>query len=409
MAAVSGQGTTFNLPNFVGPLYKVTPRETPFLAMAGGLHGGRSITSKIVTWQTVDNADASQPAIVEGADPSYSERSRSEVSNTVQIFQYGVEASYSKLATVGQLGDWSTRVWAVLGDQPVQSEQAFQLMLTLERAARDVDYSMLNGAYQYPTDNNTGRKMRGILPAVSTNTVDFFSTVGTMEADFTGHGDGEDVWFISGGAAHGLQTGDEVQFTAVGSAPTEVSVNTSYWAIRASATSIQLASTLDNALAGTAVAITADETGTFTLKKAAPLTKSGVNRLVRKMVAAGAPLREPVIFCGAFNRQRASDVYGYAPESRTVGGVNVQTIVTDFGDIPLVFERQLPASKLLVADMSVIEPVFLAIPGKGHFFIEDKPASGASIKQQLYGEIGLTYGYEAWHGYIQGLTTDEQV
>lgn len=403
MGSVTGQGTTFNLPNFVGPLFKVTPRETPFLAMAGGLHGGQPVTSKIVTWQTVDNADAEQPAIVEGADPNYYERSRSEVSNCLQIFQYGVETSYSKLATVGQLGDWSTRVWGILGDQPVTNEQAFQIVLKLERAARDVDYSFINGVYQYPTDNNTGRKTRGILAAISTNTVSFFTTIGnaTFEAD-------DELWTLS---THGLQTGDEIQFSAVGTGATGTGcvVDTPYWVIRSTANAFYLASSLDNALAGTYLTGTADSAGTWTVVKAAPLTKAGVNRLIRKMVNAGAPLREPVIFCGSFNRQRASDVYGYAPESRTVGGVNVQTIVTDFGDIPLVFERQMPSSKLLVADMSVIEPAFLEIPGKGHFFIEDKPASGASIKQQLYGEIGLKYGYEAWHGYISGLTTDEQV
>ena len=31
MAIVNGQGTTFNLPNFVGELFAITPTETPFL------------------------------------------------------------------------------------------------------------------------------------------------------------------------------------------------------------------------------------------------------------------------------------------------------------------------------------------------------------------------------------------
>jgi len=403
MGAVSLIGTTYNLPNFVGPLFRVTPKDTPFLAMMGGLHGGQRVTSKIFTWQSVDNASAEQPAILEGADPTYAERSRSELSNCAQIFQYGVETSYTKQATIGQLGDWSTRVWSILGDQPVTNEQAFQIVLKLEKTARDVDYSFLNGAYQYPTDNDTGRKTQGIMAAISTNTVDFFTTVGnaTFEAD-------DELWTIS---SHGLQTGDEVQFYAVGTGATGTTcaVNTPYWVIRSTANAFYLASTLDNALAGTYLSGTADSAGTWTLKKANPLTKSGINRLIRKMVDAGAPLREPVIFCGSYNRQRASDVYGYAPESRTVGGVNVQTIVTDFGDLPIVFERQLPASKVLVAEMSVVKPAFLEIPGKGLFFVEDKPASGASTKQMLYGESGLMYGIEGWHGYIQGLTTDEQV
>ena len=37
MAAVAGQGTTFNLPNYHGELFTVTPTETPFLSAIGGL------------------------------------------------------------------------------------------------------------------------------------------------------------------------------------------------------------------------------------------------------------------------------------------------------------------------------------------------------------------------------------
>jgi hypothetical protein len=33
-------GTTFNLPNFVGELFELTPADTPFLSAIGGLTGG---------------------------------------------------------------------------------------------------------------------------------------------------------------------------------------------------------------------------------------------------------------------------------------------------------------------------------------------------------------------------------
>ena len=37
---VSGTGTTFNLPNFVGELFTLIPAQVPFLSMMGGLTGG---------------------------------------------------------------------------------------------------------------------------------------------------------------------------------------------------------------------------------------------------------------------------------------------------------------------------------------------------------------------------------
>ena len=142
MGAVSGQGTTYNLPNYVGELFNVSPSDTPFLSMIGGLSGGRRTTSKIFTWQTVDNVAAAQPAILEGADATYAERSRSEVSNVVQIFQEGVQVSYTKQGATGQLDGQS-----ILGNQPVMDEVGFQVQLKLQKIARDAEYALLQGTY----------------------------------------------------------------------------------------------------------------------------------------------------------------------------------------------------------------------------------------------------------------------
>ena len=78
MGAVSGLMDTYDTPNYVGELFSITPKDTPFLSMIGGLTGGRSTKSKQFTCQTVDNVAASQPAIVEGADATFAGRSRSD-------------------------------------------------------------------------------------------------------------------------------------------------------------------------------------------------------------------------------------------------------------------------------------------------------------------------------------------
>ena len=302
--------TTFDLPNFVGPLFGLTPTETPFLSMIGGLTGGMETRAKEFTWQTYDLANAAQPAILEAAVPTSAQRARSEVSNVVQIFQYGVDISYTKLAAVDQLGPSAT---TVLGNQPVRNEMDWQLQLKIEQAARDVEYSFLNGAYQLPTDNTTARKTRGILAAISTNAVD----------------------------------------------------------------------------AGTA----------------APLTDTLINTLLRTMFDNGAAFRNPVIFVNSFQKQALSSIYAYAPESRNVGGVNIQMIETDFAPLGVVLDRHMPAGVLGVFDVSVCAPRFLAIPGKGHFFTEPMAKTKASDESQLYGEIGLEYGPETWHGKIVDLAT----
>ncbi|WP_442928355.1 SU10 major capsid protein, partial [Microbacterium sp. MMO-79] len=45
MAGITGQGTNYNLPNFVGELFQVSPSETPLLSAIGGLTGGEEVKS----------------------------------------------------------------------------------------------------------------------------------------------------------------------------------------------------------------------------------------------------------------------------------------------------------------------------------------------------------------------------
>ena len=88
----------------------------------------------------------------------------------------------------------------------------------------------------------------------------------------------------------------------------------------------------------------------------------------------------------------------YQEATRNVGGVNLQTIETDFGTCNLVLDRYVPKDTILVASLDELYPCFLDVPGKGHFFAEPLAKTGAADKVQIYGEIGLRYGNEKAHG-----------
>lgn len=137
----------------------------------------------------------------------------------------------------------------------------------------------------------------------------------------------------------------------------------------------------------------------------ADLTKELMDEILLKMFNAGAMFKNPVIFCGGFQKQMLSNIYGYAPEDRNVGGVNVKQLETDFANIGVMAHRMMPADTLLIADVAVCSPVFQPVPGKGNFFYEDKPQAGAAEGGMLYGQIGLNYGPAWCHGTITGLTT----
>ena len=168
MGAVSGLGTTYALPNYHGELFTVTPTETPFLSAIGGLSEGKRTRSVEFEWQTVDrrSSSANNVALEGAAAPTAAERSRSNVSNVVEIHQSAIEVSYTKLAAKGQYGGINAE--AQLNDQ-VLDELALQTMAELESMAVDIEKSFLSGTYQKPANNSTARQTRGILTAITTN------------------------------------------------------------------------------------------------------------------------------------------------------------------------------------------------------------------------------------------------
>lgn len=318
MGAVSGQGTTYNLPNYHGELFTVTPTETPFLSAIGGLNSAKPTSATSFEWQTVDRRSSSaNNAALEGASaPSGSERTRSNIYNVCEIHHSAIEVSYSKLAAKGNFNGQNI---APQLDDLVADELALQTQAELESIAVDVEQSFLSGTRQVPTDNTTARHTQGILGAAGT-----------------------------------------------------VSAN-----------------------AGTNRA----------------LSKSIIDAHLSAMFSAGAKLPQDttVFMVGPAQKIALSGVYGTAllnavQRDRTVGGVSIDTLVTDFGTFGVMTNRWMPAHSLAVVDLSVCYPRFLEIPGKGLLFTEELGRTGASRKFQLYGEIGLEYGPTNAHGVINDLT-----
>lgn len=138
----------------------------------------------------------------------------------------------------------------------------------------------------------------------------------------------------------------------------------------------------------------------------ATLSKALMDSILLTMFTAGAMFKNVAIFCGGFQKQKLSSIYGYAPEDRNIGGVNVKQIETDYGNIAVANpHRMMPASTLLIADVGVCAPVFQPVPGKGNLFYEDLARTGAAENGQIFGQIGLDYGPTFAHGTITGLAT----
>jgi len=137
----------------------------------------------------------------------------------------------------------------------------------------------------------------------------------------------------------------------------------------------------------------------------AALSKTLVDQLLRTMAGNGAPFNNAVIFVNAFQKQKLSNIYGYAPEDRNVGGVNIKQIETDFGMLGIVWDPFQAAGTLLCAEVSVCRPVFCPVPGKGVLFRDSLAKTGAGDSEMIYGQIGLDHGPEEYHGTITSLAT----
>jgi hypothetical protein len=116
------------------------------------------------------------------------------------------------------------------------------------------------------------------------------------------------------------------------------------------------------------------------------------------------------ILCGGIQKRWLTKIFvtdkGYTNTSALVGGVDCQTILTDFGVVNVMLNPYMPADEIAIVSLEECQPVFVDFPGKGQIFVEPLGKTGASESYQLYGEFTLKYGDEAKHGKIEDLSTD---
>lgn len=393
MAGIAGQGTTYNLPNYTGELLQISPEDTPLLSTIGGLTGGERTTATEFEWQTEDLRSAeTNRSRLEGANAQTADaRVRANVTNVVEIHQETVEVSYTKQAATGQRSGAN-----VDGTNPVQAELPHQVMLALKAKARDVEKSFIAGQYQKPSDNTTPRKTRGLIAAISTNVIDLGEAHNSLSVSTDTIAETSTT----------LANGDAVRFTALdATAAAVLSLNTTYYVVSKSTNSFKVAATLG----GSAITIGTATVSLSKLTTTGPL-KDTYDALFQKVFDNGglAEGETRTILVGSRQKRSLSTAYAkafgqYQEMSRNVGGVNTKTVETDFGTFNVMLDRWMPDDAFAVVSLEQLSPVFLEIPGKGHFFEEPLAKLGAADRVQLYGEIGLKYGNEKAHGIIRGL------
>lgn len=403
MAGITGQGTTFNLPNYVGELFAVTPTDTPFLSAIGGLTGGAPAEATLFQWQGYDLRSADKlRQRVEGANaPTAESRVRFNVNNVVEVHQEAIEISYTKLAATGQFhstGSAHPGSVGLGGTNPVLAELDWQTTRALEQIARDVEKSFIGGTFNNPADNSTARRTRGILQATATNVADKAVLVGNGASTIATNGTITET-------AHGLVVGNQVIARALGTGAIGVlDEDHIYYVLTAPD-----ANTFTIGLRPGGSTITFGGTGTADFYEPALLTETFVLDILQSVWDNGGIMSSETatLMTNSTLKRALTKIFvtdkNYQEQTRNVGGVHVQTIETDFGILNIMLNRYMPSGALEVVSLEECVPVFLPVPGKGFLFVEPLAKVGAAERSQVYAEIGLKYGNERKHGKLLGV------
>ena len=399
MATVTGQGTTFNLPNYVGELFAVTPTDTPFLSAIGGLTGGEEANATLFGWQGVDLRDADKTRQrVEGAGaPTPENRARFSITNVVEIHHETIEVSYSKLAATGQFhstGSTHPGSIGIAGTTAMLNELDWQVIQALMQVARDVEKGFINGRFNNPPDNTEARSTRGIMEATTTNVVDQGLIVGDGASTIAADGTTTET-------AHSLVVGDiVVARTLTGDAIGVLDEDQAYHVV-----ATPTADTFQVSKApGGPVLTYPGPTGTADFYTTALLTEAMILDLLETIWLQGgiSEAETSALIVNADLKRKLTKIFvtdkGYQEESRDLAGVNLRTIGTDFGALNIMLNRHMPTAALQVVSLDQCAPVFLPIPDKGFLFVEPLAKQGGVERSQIYGEIGLKYGNERAHG-----------
>lgn len=86
-------------------------------------------------------------------------------------------------------------------------------------------------------------------------------------------------------------------------------------------------------------------------------------------------------------------------------GIQIRDLYLPTTTVHIAQGQFIPDGTAYLLNFDTIAPVEQPVPGKGNFFLEPLAKTGAGEKYQLFGQIGLDYGNEAFHGKITGLST----
>lgn len=308
---------SFGTLNYSGLLFNKGNTRTPLSSIIGGKAATTNHVEFVTGQEYNGGGDGEQPAISESASlsaPKSSAAEREQKTNVTQIFMESVGVSYAKQSNMGTLSGVN-----VAGQKAnPMNELDFQVAVKMQKIARDIEYTFINGVFHKATKDTEANKTRGLVSAISSNV---------------------------------------------------------------------------KAMAGK------------------PLGLWDIADMMKKIYGANAPTDGLCVWCDAItmfqiNADAVQNGLTVVPASREINGISLSSVVTPLGTVYLYLGECLPAGTAFLLNLDVIRPVMQPVPKKGNFFLEPLAKQGAGDKYQIFGQAGLDYGPEWYHGKFTGISTE---
>lgn len=308
---------SFGVLNYSGMLFNKGNTRTPLSTIIGGRLKTTNHVEFVTGQEYTGGGNGAQPSISEEASltaPTGNVATREQKSNVTQIFHEKVSVSYAKMSNMGTLSGVN-----IAGQQanPV-TELDFQASVKMQKIARDIEFTFIQGTYNKASADNQVNKTRGLTEAITTNV------------------------------------------TAMSNKPLGL------WAIA---------------------------------------------EMQKKIYEKNAPIQGLVVWCDAItmfqiNADAVNNGLTVVPASRNENGINLSKVVTPMGEVYLYLGECLPSGTAFLLNLDVLAPVGQPVPGKGNFFMEELAREGAGVSYQIFGQMGLDYGPEWYHGKWTGISTE---
>lgn len=160
--------TSFATLNYSGLLFNKGNTRTPFSTMIGNRMKTTNHVEFVTGQEYTGGGAGAQPAISENASltaPDATIATRAQKTNVTQIFQEAVGISYAKQSNMGTLS--GINIEAQAANPP--NELDWQVDVKMQKIARDIEFTFIQGTYNKATTDATINKTRGMVEAITSN------------------------------------------------------------------------------------------------------------------------------------------------------------------------------------------------------------------------------------------------